>query len=145
MFDRSTDTQSMMGSASSGLTEYDHLRKTVLIIDDERNLSELIKQYLSSLGYNVLTAEDGVRGLDIYEQSNMMIDLVMLDLNLPFMTGEEVFNKLIDIRPDVKIVISSGSAKEEVSGDVIENACCILEKPYYMADLASALRNVLDA
>lgn len=147
MIDRSPDTQSSLESASvsSGTTEYDYDGETILIIDDELHLSELMKQYLSLHGYNVLTAQDGIRGLDIFEHSSMNIDLVMLDLNLPLMTGEEVLERLMELRPDVKVVISTGIDVRDLSDGVIVNASCCLKKPFRMADLASVLRNVLDA
>ena len=147
MIDRSPDTQSSLESASvsSGMTECDYDRGTILIIDDELHLSELMKQYLSLRGYNVLTAQDGIRGLDIFEHSGMNIDLVMLDLNLPIMSGEEVLDRLMESRPDVKVVISTGIDVRDLSDDVIVNACCCLKKPFRMADLVAVLRIVLDA
>ncbi len=147
MIGRNPDTDSSLESASmsSGMTEYDYDGGTILIIDDELHLSELMKQYLSLQGYNVLTAQDGIRGLDIFEHSSMNIDLVMLDLNLPLMTGEEVLDRLMELRPDVKVVISSGIDVRDLSDDVIVNASCCLKKPFRMADLAAVLRNVLDA
>lgn len=147
MVDRSTATLNLAGSTSTeaGLTKYGRNERTILIIEDESYLRDIMKQYLSLLGYNVLTAQDGQNGLDIFGRSSTEIDLVMLDLNLPFMTGEEVLSRLIEMRPDVKVVISSGTAVQDISDNVIVNASCCLKKPFRMADLADVLRNVIGA
>lgn len=78
------------------------------MIDDEKDLVDLIKEELEFRGYNVLTANDGEEGLGMYIANMNSIDLVILDLTMPKMLGPEVFTKMQKIKKDVRVIIASG-------------------------------------
>ena len=74
--------------------------ETILIIDDEEVILELAQTMLSKLGYRVLTAEDGEKGLEIYQNYQKKVDVVLIDLIMPKMHGTIVMEKLINMNPE---------------------------------------------
>ncbi|MCK4965903.1 PAS domain S-box protein, partial [bacterium] len=118
--------------------------ETVLIIEDEDIILKLVRNILEKSGYTVLTAEDGEKGLDIHKKKKDSIDLVILDLTMPEMSGQMVFEKMLKIDPKVKVIISSGHSEEETRKGILSLAKGYLEKPYKIRELAQAVRAVLD-
>ncbi|HQL55652.1 MAG TPA: response regulator, partial [Phycisphaerae bacterium] len=88
---------------------------TVLVIDDEEEIRDVVDAVLSSRGLRVLTAEDGQRGLEVFQAHADEIDAVLLDMNMPGMHGEAVFRRLLAIRPDVKVIVSTGYSEQEAA------------------------------
>jgi len=88
---------------------------TVLVIDDEEEIRDVVDAVLSSRGLRVLTAEDGQRGLEVFQAHADEIDAVLLDMNMPGMHGEAVFRGLLAIRPDVKVIVSTGYSEQEAA------------------------------
>ena len=118
--------------------------ETILIIEDERMVRDLVKTVLESLGYTVLTAVDGVDGIEIYRTSTG-VSLVILDLLMPRRSGHDVFTDLRTANPALPILISSGfSSKGTIEELVKKGASGVINKPYLPADLARAVREILD-
>jgi two-component system, cell cycle sensor histidine kinase and response regulator CckA len=119
--------------------------ETVLLVDDDevvRNLGELI---LSESGYTVLTANNGKEALDIYQQDRASISLVILDLNMPEMDGEQCMGELLKISPTVRILIATGYASGGTSKNALElGAKGFVNKPFNMAQLLQEVRGILD-
>jgi PAS domain S-box-containing protein len=86
----------------------------VLIIDDEKTVRELISDILESVSLDVTQAADGMDGIAAYVREQNEIDLVMLDLSMPGMSGDKVFQKLREINPEVKVILSSGYSEDDV-------------------------------
>ena len=118
--------------------------ETVLIIEDEEQVSELAKTLLEGYGYKVLAASDGEEGLEIYKRNKETIDIVLLDLTMPKMSGQMVFERIRSINPDVKIIICSGKSDEDIRDGILSNAKGFLKKPYRVNDLGKIVREVLD-
>ncbi len=116
--------------------------ETILIIEDEQTVLKLAERALRHFGYSVLTATDGVEGLTVYEENRGLIDLVLLDLTMPHMSGKMVIEKLLDIDKDVKIVITSGHSDEEIRK--YSQAKDYVSKPYKLEELTATIRKVLD-
>ena len=95
---------------------------TVLVIDDEEEIRDVVESVLGSRGINVLTAEDGYHALRIFKQHANEVDAVLLDMNMPGMSGEAVFQELLAIRPDVKVIVSTGYSEQET-------ALCFADRP----------------
>ena len=112
--------------------------QTILMIDDEDLLLTMGETVLSSYGYRVLTANNGLKGLEIFGNSPSEIDLVITDLVMPKMSGRELIERLRKISPSVKIICSSGYIRS-VNGVEEDN---YLQKPFTSQDL---LRKVKDA
>ncbi len=121
-------------------------RETILIVEDEASLRELLKTVLEPRGYKVITAGDGAEAIDILLREPAVIDAVLLDLNLPELNGVDVFKTLRRIRPEAKVLIVSGNITPEVRREL--NGLGqheFLPKPYQLDDLGRRLRAVLGA
>lgn len=111
------------------------------MIDDEEDIRLAGKELLEAEGFKVYTAGDGIEGLNIYREHKGEIDLVILDLNMPKMSGKETLSQLLLIDPNVKVIISTGyiteSEKEEVEG-----VAGFVEKPF---DINKLLKMISEA
>lgn len=119
--------------------------ETILLVDDEEMIWDVISDMLSTLGYKVILAENGREAVDIYRSNPGEIELILLDMIMPEMNAREAFHLLKKIDPEVKVLLSSGYVSEEEAQDVLSaGARGFLRKPYRMADLASKIRSILD-
>jgi two-component system cell cycle sensor histidine kinase/response regulator CckA len=82
--------------------------ETTLIIDDETDILEIGKEMLEVLGYKIHSAQNGKKAIELYTQNKDMIHLVILDMGIPEMNGEQVYDGLVEINPDIKVLVSSG-------------------------------------
>lgn len=116
----------------------------VLFIDDEEIVRKVAKTALELYGYNVLIAEDGEQGIELYERMADEIRLVVLDLMMPRMNGEDTYRHLRLIRPDVKVILSSGyndiQARSTFSGKELAG---FLKKPFTAAELGEVIKQAL--
>lgn len=120
-------------------------RGSILIIDDEEAIRNLMKDALSGLGYSVIEASNGKEGIDIFNSNKDKIDLVILDLIMPVMGGEETLVRLKEIRSDVKVLIATGFGVEEKLKDILKDKCVkgFINKPYKIAEVSEAIRTAL--
>lgn len=120
-------------------------RKTILVVEDEEMVRDLVLSRLSSLGYDTIHASDGEEGVAVFQERQNEIDLVLLDFVMPRMNGVEAFRELKRIKPDVKVILSSGYTEdvvlEEFSGD---RPAGILHKPYRLEELRAELGRLLE-
>ncbi|MEZ4265948.1 MAG: PAS domain-containing protein [Myxococcota bacterium] len=108
----------------------------VLVVDDEETVRDLASQVLLSGAYEVLTAVDGVSAVELYRTSAEPIDLVVLDLTMPRMSGEETFQALRALDPKVRVVLSSGYNQHDASSRFGGKGLVgFLQKPYRARDL----------
>jgi len=118
---------------------------TILIIDDEPVVRNVLARMLERMGYNVIAAGTGRDGVAIYSDKKDEIDLVLLDMIIPDMPGGQIFSRLQEIDPDVQILLSSGFTETEVAIEAQRRgALGFLEKPYTMGDLSDAVRRALN-
>jgi len=119
-------------------------RETILLVDDERAIVEVTKEILEELGYQVLFAVNGREALKIYQENKDIIDLVILDMIMPDMGGGETFDRLKEINPIVKVILSSGySINGEASGIMARGCRGFIQKPASVAVLSQKVREVL--
>ncbi|MFC1607990.1 response regulator [Candidatus Latescibacterota bacterium] len=116
--------------------------ETVLIVEDEASVREFVTDTLHMYGYNVLTAEDGLEGVETYKAHQNEIDLVLLDLTMPIMSGEMAFRKILEVKPDVKVIITSGHSEEEMMK--ITRVKGHIKKPYRITELIKIISKVLN-
>ncbi len=117
---------------------------TILLVDDEEMVWEVISAMLGDLGYDVLLASSGREAISIYESNPGQIDLVMLDMLMPELSGRETFFRLQKIDPDVKVLMTSGYVSDKDIQDVLRaGACGFLQKPYRMRELADCIAEIL--
>ncbi|MBV8572155.1 MAG: response regulator, partial [Acidobacteriaceae bacterium] len=85
---------------------------TVLMVEDETTLRVAVACMLRRRGFSVIEAEDGLAGVDLYLAHQTEVELVLLDVNLPGMSGLDVLKTLVGIRPDVKVILTSACSKD---------------------------------
>jgi two-component system cell cycle sensor histidine kinase/response regulator CckA len=117
---------------------------TVLVADDEETIRTLGKLMLERLGFNVLLAADGREAVEIFEQHADEISLVVLDLTMPRMNGEEAFRALKELRPGVRVVLSSGYSESEIAARFAgKGPAGFIQKPYTLAALRVKVKQAL--
>ena len=119
-------------------------RETILVVEDDARVRQLTITRLKLIGYQVLEASDGPKALDILARGQA-VDLVFTDLVMPGgMSGREVAMRARELKPGIKVLLTSGYAEELVHGDDLEREQLkVLRKPYHQADLVAALREAL--
>jgi len=119
---------------------------TVLVVDDEEHVRTVAKRMLSMYGFDVVTARDGREALDVFRGRASEIILVLLDLTMPRLDGEETFRELRRIRPGVRAVLSSGYNEQEVTNCFAGKGLAgFIQKPYNAIQLIEVVRGVLEA
>jgi CheY-like chemotaxis protein len=99
---------------------------------------------LERFGYQVLVAEDGLEAVELYQREQGKIDLVILDLTMPRLSGHDAFRRLVEINPRIRALFASGYSAEHVSKDTHERILGFVGKPYRPDDLAQMVRTALD-
>ena len=120
--------------------------ETILVIEDEAPLRELVKELLEQKGYKVLEASSGVHALEMWQQHGRQVDLVFTDMMMPGgISGRQLGEKLLAERADLKIIYTSGYSLEVAGPDfVLEDGVDFLQKPYQPDTLARVVRECLD-
>jgi signal transduction histidine kinase/ActR/RegA family two-component response regulator len=120
--------------------------ETILIIDDEPDILEIGKEMLEVLGYKVHSAQNGKKAIELYTQNKDMIHLVILDMVMPEMNGEQVYDALLEINPDIKVLISSGYSQSGPAEKILKKGCNgFIQKPFKIQLISQAIRKVLNA
>jgi two-component system, cell cycle sensor histidine kinase and response regulator CckA len=118
----------------------------VLLIDDELALRSLGSRMLRRLGFDTLVACNGVEGLALFNQRSAEIEYVLLDWTMPEMGGGETLRELRRVNPDVRVVLASGHAPDDILRLVgVGRASAFVRKPYNLGDLAQAFRQASGA
>ena len=119
--------------------------ETILLVDDEKIIRDYGREVLTSQGYQVITAADGRQGLEKFQLHGPDIDLVILDLTMPRLSGREVMARIRAQAPQTRIIISTGfAADSDEAGDCLSQCQALLPKPYGLAELAHTVRRVLE-
>lgn len=117
--------------------------ETILVIDDEESVLDINCELLRALGYKVYPAATGQEALAIYKEKE--IDLVILDMVMPGMSGSDIFDALREINQDLCVILSSGYSLEGQAREIMERGCRgFLQKPFELETLSQKVRAVLD-
>jgi PAS domain S-box-containing protein len=117
---------------------------TILVVDDEEIIQKTARQVLERHGYEVLLAENGARGLEIFRRELGRLRCVVLDMTMPVMSGEETLARMKSLRADVPIVLSSGYSEAEAAERFAGKGLAgFLQKPYKADDLAGKVREII--
>lgn len=120
-------------------------KETVLVVDDERTIAVLTKEMLESLGYRVIVAGGGREAVSAYAGRTGKIDLVILDMVMPGMSGEKTFEALQRIDTKVKVMLASGFSMDDRTQHLMESGCLgFIQKPFRMSELSNKVREFLD-
>jgi CheY-like chemotaxis protein len=120
--------------------------ETILLVDDEEAVTSVSRDMLEVLGYSVLIARSGQEAIDIYEKHRDAIDLVILDVVMPDMGGEETLARLRGIEPSVTVALSSGYGLDRQVTKIMQQGCkSFIQKPFTIHVLSQKLREALDS
>jgi len=118
--------------------------RTVLIVDDEESVRSVARNTLQRRGYRTIEAVDGREAIEVYRRFGGEISLVLLDLTMPYMNGEEVLHELKILAPSVKVLLSSGfNEVEAVRRFTGKGLAGFLQKPYSAAVLAATIKRLI--
>jgi len=118
--------------------------QTILVVDDEHIVRRSAKAMLERYGYSVVLAENGKEAVELYKVLADKIDLVLLDMTMPVMSGEEAFRHMKTLRPDIHVILSSGyNEVEAIRRFTGKGLNGFLQKPYSAVTLAEKVRAVL--
>lgn len=135
---RRTDREAPVARSTAGA------KKTVLVVDDEPANMEVTKEILEILNYNVQTACTGMDAVTIFQENQGEIDLIILDMIMPGMGGGETFDRLKQIDPEVRVLLSSGYSLEGQAKDILNRGCLgFIQKPYKIEELATKIQDIL--
>lgn len=118
------------------------LTKKALIVDDEEALREIIVEVLSIMKIEALTAENGVQAIEVAKKNRERINLMLIDLFMPKMTGDEAYKKLSQIVPDCPVIFMSGYDDQEEDRPA-EPGKLFLKKPFAISDLKKAITSLI--
>lgn len=119
-------------------------RRRILVVDDEKMLLILASEVLREAGYDVVTAQSGFECLDLFRASPRTFDLVLLDVSMPLMDGEETFNRLRALRPDVRVLLCTGYIQQERLNHMLEAGLAgFLQKPVGTKEYVASIRATL--
>ncbi len=136
---QTADDQQPFESFEIGGTE------TILLVEDEEMLIQMVSFLLESKGYNVLCAHDGLEAVSVYQSHKNEIALVVTDMGLPVLTGIDEFKKIKEINPHVKVIFASGYFEPDVKSELLKDgANGFIQKPYEPDYVLRLIRQVLD-
>jgi len=117
---------------------------TVLIIDDEAMIRETAAIMLQDLGFDTITAVDGIDGVSAYQRHQQDIVAVLLDMTMPRLDGEGCFRELRQIDPNVQVILSSGYNEQDTTGRFPGGLAGFVQKPYHPDALRDAMRQLMN-
>ncbi|MFH1843428.1 MAG: PAS domain S-box protein [bacterium] len=116
----------------------------VLVVDDDEHVCLVVTQMLKRLGFEVITAHDGREAIELFRSRADDIKLVLVDMAMPYLSGEEVFLELQQIRPGIRVILSSGYDLSGVADHLIQKGLSgFINKPYQMDQLSQLFQGVL--
>ena len=117
---------------------------TILLIDDEKMIIEVGRELLEELGYTVIPVMGGQAAIDVFKENHDKIDLIIMDMIMPGMSGSETFDHLKEINPEAKILLSSGYSIDGQASKILRRGCDgFIQKPFNMNQLAEKIRKIL--
>jgi CheY-like chemotaxis protein len=117
---------------------------TVMLVDDEASVLKIGTRMLEMLGFDVLTAVDGIDAVELFRRRKDEVELILLDITMPRMGGQEAFEKIKEIKGDAIIILSSGYEEQEVVNRFAgQGPAGFIHKPYQFETLKKMVRHAL--
>ncbi len=118
---------------------------TILVIDDDESLLTIERSILEKAGYDVISANDGIKAIDALRENRDRISLAVLDVTMPIMSGEVVLEHLLTIKEDLKVIVTSGFGEADIAAKFIRHKPTVfLPKPFSFEQLVSSINNLLN-
>ena len=119
--------------------------ETILLVDDEKMVLEVSKELLMSMGYRVYAVGSGQEAIAVYMEKRNVIDLIILDMIMPGISGSKTFDRLREINPGVKVLLSSGYSLYGEAKHIMDRGCNgFLQKPFQIEKLSQKVREMLE-
>jgi signal transduction histidine kinase len=119
--------------------------ETVLVVDDEPDVSHLLEVILQTNGYHVLSARSAEQALDVFQAHRDEIQLLFSDLGLPKLDGFDLSDRLKEFKPELKTILASGYTDSSIKARMVEHEIDgFVQKPYNISALLQAMRDILD-
>lgn len=119
--------------------------ETILLVDDEETVTSVCRSMLEMLGYRVLVARSGEEAVALYKANPQEIDIVIMDMIMPGLGGEQAFDRLKAINPDIRIIMATGYTTDGKESQLAARGCKgFLNKPYRLQALSQKIREVID-
>ncbi|MGE5254790.1 MAG: response regulator [Planctomycetaceae bacterium] len=119
-------------------------KETILLVDDEETIIEVMEKALLLTGYKVFVARGGEEALEVFKKNRERIDIVILDMIMPGMGGGKVFDSLRALHPGVKVVLSSGYSIDGEASQIMARGCNgFIQKPFGIRELSQKIREVM--
>jgi len=120
--------------------------ETILVVEDEDEIRDMVREYLERKGYNVVAANNGSEALQVAQRYKGSIHLLLSDVVMPQLGGRELAQQVKEMRPRIKILLTSGYPEHAgLTERAADPAAAILQKPYPLNTLASRIRQMLDS
>jgi PAS domain S-box-containing protein len=117
---------------------------TIILVDDEEVVRNSLEKLLKRLGYTVCTACDGIQAVELFKKMHESIDLVILDMIMPGMNGQDAFKIFRSIKPDIPVILSSGFSREECVLDMLKNGLAgYVRKPFRLTELSQLVAKII--
>ena len=125
--------------------EFSPGHETVLLVDDEEMIVDVGKRMLEKLGYETLTAMNGAEAIEIFQTQKDKINLVILDMIMPKISGGETFDRIMKINPAIKVILCSGYSIDGQATEILNRGCkAFIQKPFNLKTLSQHIRAVLN-
>ncbi len=119
--------------------------ETILLVDDEQMIIEVGEEILKALGYTVFSALSGKEAVEIYRSNQGDIDMVILDMIMPDLSGGETFDQLRNVDPNIRVLLCSGYSLSSQATEILDRGCDgFIQKPFKLRDLSLKIREILD-
>jgi two-component system cell cycle sensor histidine kinase/response regulator CckA len=113
----------------------------LLVVDDEENILEVLKEMLEHMGYHVALAKSGREAIDTVKRTNKKISLILLDVVMPDMDGRATFSILKTLDPELKVLVISGYPASGIPAKILHDGCeGFLQKPFGLVELSRKIR-----
>jgi two-component system cell cycle sensor histidine kinase/response regulator CckA len=120
-------------------------KETVLLVDDEHMVIEGCREMLTKLGYHVSIARNGKDAIEIYKENQDKIDIAIIDMIMPELSGGETYDRLKKMNPDINVLLCSGHSINGQATQILERGCNgFIQKPFNIEVLSIKLREILD-
>jgi len=120
--------------------------ETILLVDDEDMIIDVGQGMLKALGYTVLVARGGKEAIELYKANRDKIDMVILDMIMPGVGGGETYDRIKEIKPDIKVLLSSGYSINGQAEEILDRGCDgFIQKPFNMRQFSQKIREILDS
>ena len=119
--------------------------ESILLVEDDHLVRKMTAVMLNKLGYHIMAADSPLKAISLFRDHNQNIDLVLTDVLMPEMNGVELRNKMIELKPDIRVLFMSGYTSDVIlPGEILENKTAFIPKPFNLKALAEKVRHVIN-